>query len=151
MSSPFVSVWCYRVHCCSDESSGKPCNDRGSPRWGKRKHFEAVGFPGCIWAPRQLFCSWGTCQRNSWRWLQFTCDKDHPQRPLNRLINDLLIVSMKQIIWLASRDSNPPWQSDTAFANGLTFLNRGTHFPPVLLFEDTPGYNFYTKIYRNII
>lgn len=151
MSHPFVSVFGFMESIVVMRAQRNQVMTGGSIRWGKRKHFEAVGLPDCIWAPRQLFCSWGTCQRNSWQWLQFTCDKDHPQTPLSTLINDLLIVSMKQIIWLASRDSNPPWQSDTAFENGLTFLNRGTHFSPVLLFEGTPGYDFYTKIYWNII
>lgn len=41
---------------------------RGTMSWqrealtgGKKKHFEATSFPGCIWAACQLFCSWRTC------------------------------------------------------------------------------------------
>lgn len=31
-------VWFYGVHCCSDESSGKPCNDRGKHSLGEREN-----------------------------------------------------------------------------------------------------------------
>lgn len=75
-----------------------------STRWGNKKHFEAVGLPGCIWAQCHLFCSWSTCHRNSWQWLPFTCNKDNRYRPCHTLTSDLIIVSMKKFIWSALAD-----------------------------------------------
>lgn len=92
----------YGFYCCGDEHTGKPCNDREKHSLGERENTQklwgtqaASGHNASSSAAEELATETAGNGYNS------PAIKTTYTGPLSTLINDLIIVSMKQIIQLA--------------------------------------------------
>lgn len=95
-------VWFYGFYC-NDGSTGKPCNDREKHSLGNRKkkkkhHFEAVELQAASGHSANVSVAERFLPQKQLAMARVNCNKGNSHSPLSTVINDLIIVSMKQIL-----------------------------------------------------